>query len=70
VLEVEAFVGKGTGAVDARRAGTVAVEEVAALDHEVLDDAVDDGPFVADGGVEIVFGFAGAVDAEVSRWAC
>ncbi len=33
----EVFVGEGAGAVDAGAAGAVAVQEVAALDHEVFD---------------------------------
>ena len=37
VLQLEILVGKRLCAVDARRAGAVAVEEVAALDHEVGD---------------------------------
>ena len=41
VLELEALVREGLGAVDGGAAGAVAVEEVAALDHEVFDlDAV------------------------------
>lgn len=35
--EVEVFVRKRRRAVDTRAAGSVAVEEVAALDHEVFD---------------------------------
>ncbi len=37
MLEVEVFVGEGFGAVDGRATGAVAVEEVAALDHETFD---------------------------------
>lgn len=37
MLHAEVFVGEGLGAVDAGRAGAVAVEEVAALAHEVGD---------------------------------
>jgi hypothetical protein len=37
VLQREVLVGEGLGAVDAGRAGAVAIEEVAALAHEVAD---------------------------------
>lgn len=37
MLEGEIFVGEGFGAVDGGAAGAVAVEEVAALDHEAFD---------------------------------
>ena len=37
MFECEVFVGEGFGAVDAGAAGAIAVEEVAALDHEVGD---------------------------------
>ena len=37
MLEFEVLVGKGFGAVDGGAAGTVAVQKVAALDHEVFD---------------------------------
>ena len=37
VLEEEVLVCEGLGAVDGGAAGAVAVEEVAALDHEVVD---------------------------------
>jgi len=37
VAEGEVLVGEGAGAVDAGAAGAVAVQEVAALDHEVFD---------------------------------
>lgn len=37
VLDGEVLVGEGLGAVDAGGAGAVAVEEVAALAHEVFD---------------------------------
>ena len=37
VLQREVLVGEGLGAVDGGAAGAVAVEEVAALDHEVGD---------------------------------
>lgn len=37
VFQREVLVGEGFGAVDAGAAGAVAVEEIAALDHEVFD---------------------------------
>ena len=37
VLQREVLIGEGLGAVDAGRAGAVAVEEVAALAHEVAN---------------------------------
>ena len=64
MFDVEIFVGKGA-AVDGDTACAVAVEEVASLDHEGVDCAVDEGGFVphwfAGGG----FMFACAELAEV-----
>ena len=37
MLQLEILVCEGLGAVDGSAAGTVAVEEVPALDHEVFD---------------------------------
>ena len=37
VFKLEVLVGKGLGAVDAGATGAVAVEEIAALDHEFFD---------------------------------
>ena len=34
-------------AIDCRSTGAISVDEVATLDHEVLDDAVEFAPFVA-----------------------
>ena len=45
----EILVGKLARAVDGGGATAVAVDEVAALDHEVLDDAVELAALVAEG---------------------
>ena len=37
MLQREALVGKGLGAVDAGAACAVAIEEISALDHKVFD---------------------------------
>jgi hypothetical protein len=66
VRKVEAFIGERARAVDAGRPGPVAVEEVAALDHEGFYDAVEEGAFVADRLIEVGAGGANAVGMEVS----
>lgn len=65
VLEREVLVCEFGRAVDVCGACAVTVEEVAALDHEVFDYAVEFAAFVALGSATGVFGFAGAELAEV-----
>lgn len=59
------LVREGFRAVDACAAGAIAVQEVAALQHEVFDDAVELGAFVALGAAQVVLRLAGAELAEV-----
>ena len=47
VPQLEVLVLEGPGAVDGGDARAVVVDEVAALNHEVLDDAVEGGALVA-----------------------
>lgn len=68
--QLEILVRERLGAVDGGRAGAVAVEEVAALQHEVFDDAVEFAGFVALRSVGGVFGFARAELAEVLYCRC
>jgi hypothetical protein len=37
MFEVEVFIGKVPGAIDAGRASTIAIEEITSLDHKILD---------------------------------
>lgn len=60
MLELEVLVGK-LGAVDGLAARAVVVGEVAALDHELLDDAVEARALVAEALL------AGCERAEVLR---
>ena len=53
-----------SGAVDTYTAGAVAVEEVAALDHEGVDGAVDYAAFVPE-GFSVGFVFASTELAKV-----
>jgi len=64
MLDVEVLVGEGAP-VDGDAACAVAVEEVAALDHEGVDCAVEDRVFVAHGFAGGGLVFAGAELAEV-----
>ena len=61
----ERLVGKGLGAIDGGATGTVAVEKVAALNHERGDHAVELAAFVALGPAKGILGLAGAELAEV-----
>ena len=45
-LELEVLIGE-LRAIDGLAAGAVAIGEVATLDHEILDDAVEARPFIA-----------------------
>ncbi|RFU24760.1 hypothetical protein B7463_g11574, partial [Scytalidium lignicola] len=65
MLQHEILVGELAGAVDGRGARAIAVDEVAALTHEVLDDAVEAAALVALGPAEVVLALAGAELAEV-----
>lgn len=65
MLQHKILILESAGSVDASLTSAVAVEEVAALDHEALDYAVEAGVFVALGLPLWVFGFSGAELAEV-----
>lgn len=65
MLQHEILIRKGAGAVDGNGASAVAVEEVSALDHEILDHAVEPGALVALRSALGVFRLAGAELAEV-----
>lgn len=65
VLEGEVLVGEGGVVVDRGRARAVRVQEVAALDHEVLDHAVEFAALVALRAAERRLVHARAVLAEV-----
>lgn len=45
-LELEVLIGE-LRAIDGLAAGAVAIGEVATLDHEIVDDAVEARPFIA-----------------------
>ncbi len=65
MLEREVLIGKRLRAVDADAARAVAVQEVAALHHEVFDDAVEFAAFVALWSALGVLALAGAELPEV-----
>ena len=66
MFKQEILVGEGLRAVDGGAACAVAVEEVAALDHEVFDYAVEFGSFVSLwSALGVAAGLAGAELAEV-----
>lgn len=65
VLAGKVLVGEAGAAVDRGAAGAVAVQKVAALDHKVLDDAVEFAALVALRLAGGAAGFAGAELAEV-----
>lgn len=52
-------------AVDRRTARSIAIHEVASLDHEVLDDAVEATAFVPLRPAQVIFRLAGAELAEI-----
>lgn len=49
VFHVEILVGEGATSVNAAYPGAIAIDEIAALDHEVLDDSMKTGVFKANG---------------------
>lgn len=65
MLQVEVLVGELVGAIDGGRAGAVAIDEVATLTHEVLDDPMESAALVALRTTEIVLTLAGAELPEV-----
>lgn len=65
MLQDKILIIKSAASVDTSLPGSIAVEEVAALDHESLDYAVETRVFVALGLALRVLGFAGAELAEV-----
>lgn len=67
MLEVEVFIREGLRPVDTNRAASVAVQKVSALNHEVLDDSMEFGAFVALGTAKVVLRLACAELPEVFR---
>lgn len=65
VLQFEVLIGEFVGAVDGAGAGAVAVDEVAALEHEVFDHTMELAPLVALRPPSVVLRLAGAELAEV-----
>ena len=52
-------------AINTRASGSIAINEIASLDHKVLDDTVKLGAFVTLRAAQVVFRLAGAELAEV-----
>ena len=63
--ELEVLIRKILRSVDTDRTRAIAVQEVATLNHEILDHAVEAGVLVALGTAERILGLAGAKLAEV-----
>jgi len=66
MLQSKVLIWKRSTAVDAQHPGAIAIDEVATLDHEVLDYSVEDGPFEAQRHA-ILSVFPGAKLPEVFR---
>lgn len=67
VFEREILVRKRTRAVDADHAGAVAVHKISALDHEILDDSVENRALVSGRYSAVPPVLAGAELSEVLR---
>ena len=65
MLQDKILIIKSAASVDASLPGSVAVEKIAALNHESLDYTVEAGVFVALGLTLGILGFAGAELAEI-----
>lgn len=65
VFEREVLVRHRLGAVDGGASCAISVEEVAALEHEILDDSVEFGAFVALRTTQVVLGLSRAELPEV-----
>lgn len=65
MLQLKVLIRKALRAVNACRAGTISVQEVATLAHEVLDHTMEPAALVALRPPEVVLGLACAILAEV-----
>lgn len=58
MLYLEVLVRERACPVDARAACAITIEEVAALEHKIFDDAMEFAAFVSNGLAQMVFGLA------------
>lgn len=65
VPQIKILIRKRLRPIHRRASGTIAVDKVPALDHEVLNHPMEARAFVALGSAEVVLGFTGAELAEV-----
>lgn len=72
MFELEVLIGKALCAIYGSAACAITVEEVAALNHEIFDDAMEFASFVALWPAKVILGLACAELSEVlsCSWDC